>query len=182
MTNHKEVAVKVNVFVDEGIAELVAALSEFEGLATLESCQGEPGEADAFVLFRHGDWRQSGAMLFEDLMPALSEELRGQVSLRLESFENGAALGSILIDPDVVDELTKVVRSLGVKGSATAVETKPAAALPGLAANKPALPNGISDAASTKPKTPVAQQSSASTDSVSGAANRGLPSERAVAN
>ena len=100
MSKHKEVAVKVNAFVDEGIAELVVALSNIEGLVTLESCQGDPGEADAFVLFRHGDWRQSGEVLFELLMPKIPTEIRDQVSLRLEALDNGAAMGSIVVDPE----------------------------------------------------------------------------------
>ena len=54
MTDHHEVTVKVNAWVDEGIADLVAALSEVEGLVTLESCQGEPARRNAFVMFRFG--------------------------------------------------------------------------------------------------------------------------------
>jgi len=60
MTDHHEVPVKVNAWVDEGIADLVAALSELEGLITLESCQGDVGRHDAFVIFRYGDWHQCG--------------------------------------------------------------------------------------------------------------------------
>ncbi len=139
MSKHKEVAVKVNALVDEGIAELVAALSEIDGLATLESCQGEPGEADAFVLFRHSNWRQSGAMLFEELMPALGDVMRNHVSLRLEAFENGGAMGSILVDPAAVDELTDIVRSLaqkpksiGVARSSVATTSKHSSTIPAI--------------------------------------------------
>jgi hypothetical protein len=37
MTKHREVPVKLNAWVDEGIADLVAALSQVDGLVTLES-------------------------------------------------------------------------------------------------------------------------------------------------
>lgn len=49
---HKERQVKVNAFVDEGIAPPVEALSEVRGLLTVESCQGQQGQADAFVTFK----------------------------------------------------------------------------------------------------------------------------------
>ena len=63
MAPHKEVQVKVNALVDEGIADLVAALSEVPGLVTLESCQGGAGQ-DAYVfLFLMPDWRQMGELL-----------------------------------------------------------------------------------------------------------------------
>ena len=39
-TPHKQVLVKVNTLVDEGIAPLVEALSAWEEIRTFESCQG----------------------------------------------------------------------------------------------------------------------------------------------
>ena len=46
---HREVFAKVNASVDEGIVELVEALSEFPTLCTHTSCEG-----GAFVTFRFG--------------------------------------------------------------------------------------------------------------------------------
>ena len=68
MTQHREVPVKVNAWVDEGIADLVSALSEIEGLVTLESCQGDKDGNDAFVVFRYGDWQQCGELLIWALL------------------------------------------------------------------------------------------------------------------
>jgi hypothetical protein len=54
-SRHRQVAVKVNAWADEGVAPLVEALSEFPGVLTLDSCQG--GEEDtrwAKVRFRVG--------------------------------------------------------------------------------------------------------------------------------
>jgi hypothetical protein len=61
MAQHREVPIKVNAWVDEGIADLVRALSDVPGLVTMESCQGGDGQ-DAFVIFRmtertFGRWR-----------------------------------------------------------------------------------------------------------------------------
>jgi hypothetical protein len=178
VSKHREVAVKVNAFVDEGIADLVVALSEIKGLATLESCQGEPGEADAFVLFRHGDWRQSGAMLFEDLMSALGPELRSQVSLRLEAFENGAAMGSILVEPSAIDDLTAIVRSLTSKNASAgaATEAKPAEAASG--SSKLVFQPQSAAASPAASHVDNGQQAPGAAKTVQPGAPRGLPPER----
>lgn len=50
MTTHAEIPVKVNALVDRGVAPLVAAISEFPGLLTLDSCEGEAdGTAYCYV-------------------------------------------------------------------------------------------------------------------------------------
>jgi len=51
-TPHREVLVKVNTLVDEGIAPLVEALSAWKEIRTFESCQG--GEDLAFVMMEWG--------------------------------------------------------------------------------------------------------------------------------
>jgi hypothetical protein len=60
---HKEVLVKVNAYVDEGIAPLVEALNKIDGVITLESCQGD-SENEAEVDFYYGQFaRTSPSML-----------------------------------------------------------------------------------------------------------------------
>ena len=49
---HTQVAVKVNAFVDEGIARLVEALGLFQEIQTIESCEGS-SEHRAYVYFVH---------------------------------------------------------------------------------------------------------------------------------
>ena len=48
-TRHRELLVKVNTYVDEGVAALVAALNELDGVMTLDGC--ESGERGAYVYF-----------------------------------------------------------------------------------------------------------------------------------
>jgi len=48
---HHEIPIKVTAWVDEGVAPLVVALNEFDGVITLDSCEG--GERGAYVLFTH---------------------------------------------------------------------------------------------------------------------------------
>jgi hypothetical protein len=112
MTEHREVPVKVNAWVDEGIADLVAALSEVDGLVTLESCQGNPGTNDAFVYFRLGNWRQSGEFLFEKLLTVLPPDLLAVTSLRLSAYDTDIPLASITIEPCAVPALTQCVRDV----------------------------------------------------------------------
>ena len=111
MPCHKEVPVKVNALVDEGVADLVEALSEVPELVTLESCQGGSGQ-DAYVFFRLGDWAQCGAFLFGQLLPAMSPDLRSMVALRLQAYDVSTALGSITLDPSAVPVLVQCLRSI----------------------------------------------------------------------
>jgi hypothetical protein len=112
MTDHREVLVKVNASVDEGIADLVSMLSEIEGLITLESCQGDTGTRDAYVIFRYGDWQKCGELLFGRILPRMSPDLRADVSLRLQAYDTDAALGRITLEPSVVPVVTRCVREM----------------------------------------------------------------------
>lgn len=97
--------------VDEGVADLVAALSEVPGLLTMESCQGDDGQ-DAYVYFRMRDWRQTGEFLFDRLLPALSPDLRSNVALRVQAYDVQLARGSITLDPRAVLQVAECVRGL----------------------------------------------------------------------
>ena len=111
MARHKELPVKVNAFVDEGIADLVRALSDVPSLVTMESCQGGDGQ-DAYVFFRMEDWRQLGAFLFDTVLPAMSDDLRSATSLRVQAYDTRMARGSITIDPHAIPAMTECVRRL----------------------------------------------------------------------
>ena len=68
---HKEIQVKVNAFVDEGVAPLVLALNSIEGVITLDSCERDATSGEASVYFQYGtDW-QGLASLVEALSRAL---------------------------------------------------------------------------------------------------------------
>lgn len=111
MSSHSEIPVKVNAFVDTGVADLVSALSEIDGLVTIESCQGGNGR-DAFVHFRFGTWIESGQLLFERLLPVMSEDLRSVVSMRIQAYDLDTALASISVEPGAVPLLAQCVRRL----------------------------------------------------------------------
>ena len=117
MDGHREIMVKVNAPVDEGIAPLVAALSSIDGLVTMESCQGDPPERDAFVVFRLGSWRECGEFLFGRLLPTLSDDLRSEISLRVEAYDSLSARGWITLPQKLVEPLGERVRCLASVGS-----------------------------------------------------------------
>ena len=57
-TGHPQVMVKIGILVDEGIAPLVSALSEFPDIETWDSCQGDnaaPGWGWVSFSHRGGD-------------------------------------------------------------------------------------------------------------------------------
>ena len=55
MAGHRPVLVKINAYVDEGIAPLVTTLALFRTLRTIESCQGGANESVARVWFVCGE-------------------------------------------------------------------------------------------------------------------------------
>lgn len=112
MSQHRSVIVHVNAPVDEGIAPLVMALSEIDGVVTMESCQGHEGQRDAFVVFHMDGWRDCGEFLFERLLTAMSADLRSDVSLRLEAYDTQFARAWITLNPGAIEPLSECVRRL----------------------------------------------------------------------
>jgi hypothetical protein len=112
MSGHRERLVKVNAFVDEGVASLVEALSGIDGLVTLESCQGDQGVKDAFVIFRLGTWRAVGQFLFERFLPSLPPDVRAATSVRIQAYDEEMAHGSITVEPCAVSAVAECVRAV----------------------------------------------------------------------
>ena len=111
MPQHRQTWVKVNAPVDEGIAQIVEALSAFEGLETIESCQGKPGEGRAFVTFRLGDWQACGRFVFEDLMPKIPSSLRSHVSLSIRAYDSDNAIAALEMHPAVIARVARLLRN-----------------------------------------------------------------------
>lgn len=114
---HTQTWVKVNAPVDEGVAELVSALSQIDGLETLESCQGYPGRSNAFVLFRFGTWQECGELMFARILPLLSPDLRASTSLRLQAYDTDHAIGRLDVDPAAVPALAGCIRECAKAGA-----------------------------------------------------------------
>jgi hypothetical protein len=85
MALHPQVWVKVNAPVDAGVAEIVAVLNTVDGLETLQSCQGDPGQSDGYVYFACGDWKRVSRFVFEEVGPGLKRRLDEDASLMIEA-------------------------------------------------------------------------------------------------
>ena len=113
MATHTQTWVKVNAPVDEGIAELVSALNRVEGLETLQSCQGEPGERLGYVYFSFGGWQNLCRFVFDSVAPCLHPYLGEDVKLEVIAAEQPIAKMSFSAEavPHVTSALKEVVNS-----------------------------------------------------------------------
>ena len=112
---HEQVSVKVNAFVDRGVAPLVEALNAINGVVTLESCErASYGHANwAVVLFTYGqDWHE-----LAELVEALSAIIRAidlgeAFSVRLEWLgSNDQPRGELLVPPGRVAEVAAAIQA-----------------------------------------------------------------------
>lgn len=119
MNGHAQVWVKVNTHVDEGVRELVQALSEFRGLRTIESCQGHQGEA-AWVCFfvgqdREDEWPALTDLLLGNVGPALARELGDLAHVSIHVMETGLVQGELTVRPDAMDDTVRLLRRLAAE-------------------------------------------------------------------
>ena len=91
---HKEVLVKVNARCDVGVAPLVSLLSSIPYVETLQSCQGTLGKSEGYVYLRCANWRQTCALLFGKIAPAIRRHIDDE-SARIEVFGNDNPIGKI---------------------------------------------------------------------------------------
>ena len=85
IATHPQTWIKVNAPVDEGVAEIVSMLNSVEGLETLQSCQGGPGEREGYVYFACGDWKRLSRCVFEQIGPSLKRKLDEDATLTVEA-------------------------------------------------------------------------------------------------
>ena len=106
----------MNAAVNGGIAELITALSAFPTLETIESCQGEPGEA-SWLCFYYGHywehpWREIVAFLFDFLGPRLLERVGDGIRLSLHVTETGVPRAEMVVRPGAMSGTVEVLREL----------------------------------------------------------------------
>lgn len=85
MAAHSQTWIKINAPVDEGVAEIVAALNTVDGLETLQSCQGDPAQKNGYVYFACGDWRRLTELVFGCIGPPLKSRLDEDATLIVEA-------------------------------------------------------------------------------------------------
>ena len=123
---HKQVWVKGNAHVDEGVAALIQALSSFPNLQTIESCQGEPSprpKSDreeglpALVFFTYGleqssrPYQNIADFVLGYLGPGLNRTLGDLVNISLQITDYGTRCDLIVRD-GAVQSTVRAIRRL----------------------------------------------------------------------
>jgi hypothetical protein len=101
--SHRQVFTRVNAPVDEGLAALVSALSEFPTLCTLSSCEGA-----AFVTFRFGRALDDQAVF----LCWLSNQIVGVGNLSAEWGGRASLVFNLSCPPSSVTSLTSRISSI----------------------------------------------------------------------
>ena len=110
--SHKQIIIKVNAECDEGIAPIVRALNEIEGVFTLDSCQqGAYGEA--YVFFTYGkNWQEIGCLMQELALCLRESGICCECVLRLEWVgNNDCPRAKLIFDIEHMGRITDIIRS-----------------------------------------------------------------------
>ena len=116
MASHPQTWVKVNVPVDRGIQGLVAALSLFPSLETIESCEGNEDHG-AWVCFRYGaywehPWHDLADFVLGYMAPRLTEMVGDNANLRIQTKPSGNVFGELSIRPEAIPSVEMALRQL----------------------------------------------------------------------
>lgn len=106
--SHPQVWVKVNTCVDERMAKIVELLNTVPHPQTVDSCQGDPGEA--YLYFHLDGWRDVGSFMFEIIEPALRSV--GEYSASVEVFNGSDAMGKITFRAEDSDRVFSALKEV----------------------------------------------------------------------
>jgi hypothetical protein len=112
VTVHSQKWVKVNAPVDVGIAPLIESLSAFDGVRTIDSCEGN-GDS-AWVCFDCGDddWMNLSKFVFTVIGPPLMAEFGDRISLDVEITEAGMYRAEMTVAKSIISAASKTVNQL----------------------------------------------------------------------
>jgi hypothetical protein len=111
---HREVPVKVNAWVDEGIVPMVEALNEFENVWTAASCENDQSAMalGAYVMFSCQCKSADAASFAADLATGLGESVPFRLEVEWRAGNRGPLL-TISCPPTSVSDLASAVREWG---------------------------------------------------------------------
>lgn len=117
---HKQVCVKVNAYVDEKIAPLVAALSNIPGIITEYSCEDNRSDIEksngriprAYIIFhvkeKYEDWRSLGEIC-NCIAKAISEYSHAEIAVK---WKEGRPVGCLDFNTNDTYWLTQAVTEI----------------------------------------------------------------------
>ena len=120
---HRQVYIKVNAEVDGGIAPLVQALNEIEGVITVDSC--ENGAWGGYVFFTYGEgWKELASLLQATSSLLCGLNLPCGFSLVMEWLGgNDKPRAQIAFEPEhvayIADGIQRIAASLNARMSAS---------------------------------------------------------------
>lgn len=107
---HREIPVQVTAWVDEGVAELVAALNTVPGVLTLDSCQEDKNGLASVMFCTHDE-----TLLYETvslIAQAVGEGRRDRVTISLWwGSDDAPAVADLACPPGLVSAVADAVRS-----------------------------------------------------------------------
>lgn len=113
---HKQKYIKVNVLVDEKIIPLVKALSGFEQLQTIESCQRESDKSGGWVIFHYGpdwqNWKPLAEFVFGYFGPRLNELIGDSAHVSVYVNTHGRSIGEINLRPGTIEGVSDAIKSM----------------------------------------------------------------------
>ena len=117
--NHAQVYVKVNAACDEGIAPLIVALNEVQGVVTVDSCENDVWGACAFFNFGR-DWRELACLLQEMSSLMSNLQLPCGYSLQMQWLgSNSKPRAQLTMEPEhvvcVADGIQRIAASLNAR-------------------------------------------------------------------
>jgi hypothetical protein len=110
MGTHEQVWVKVNAPVDAGIAGIVSVLNSREGLATLQSCQGDVDQ-QAYIYFSFGQWENLCRFVFGEVAPHLREYLGEDVKLEVIASET-SPIAKLSFSAEAIPMVTSALKEV----------------------------------------------------------------------
>jgi len=113
---HNQSWVKVNAPVDQRISGIVAALSLFPSLETIESCEGTAKDG-AWICFRYGSywehpWHDLADFVLGYMAPSLRAKVGDDASVRIQATPSGQFFGELSIRPQAVSNVETALREL----------------------------------------------------------------------
>ena len=111
MATHQQTWVKVNAEVDVGLAEAVGLLNRVDGLQTLQSCQGEPGQREAYIYFSFGEWDNLCRFVFTQIAPCLKDCLGEDVRLEVVAGDD-SAFAKMSFSAEAIPQVTSALKEV----------------------------------------------------------------------
>ena len=111
MAMHPQTWIKVNTEVDSALAEAIAILNRVDGLQTLQSCQGEPGQRPAYIYFSFGEWQNLCRFVFDQMAPRLKGCLGEEVQLEVVVGER-SPFAKMSFSAEAIPQITSALKEV----------------------------------------------------------------------